>query len=239
MKTLGILGGMGPMASQLLYQTITQRTLASCDQEHLNIFLYSHASLPDRTQAIQQGYTQEIREKLVADVQLLEKMGAQVLAIPCNTSHYFYQDMAKALSIPLLNMVQLTAQTVAQAGHKKVAILSTEGTQFSKLYETAFQEYAIQTVDIPCFLQEKVNYLIYDVVKQGATPSWSQFEDIHQFLLGQELDQVVLACTELSVFGSIHPLPSFYVDALHVLAQAAITHCGGTVTNSRQNEQAP
>lgn len=229
MKTLGILGGMGPMASQLLYQKITTHTKASCDQEHLNLLLYSHCTLPDRSQGIQEGKTQELVSLLGADLTMLEKMGAEVLAIPCNTCHHFLSDLQEVVGITILNMINLTVEAVAKRNPKKVAILATEGTHHSRLYENKLQEQGIASLEMPCHLQDRVNQLIYAEIKGGKAVDLANFQEIEAYLWGQEVDCVVLACTELSVFQAQHPLPSCYIDALDVLCGEAILHCGGTL----------
>ena len=89
MGILGIIGGMGPAATDLLYRRIIDRTDAQCDQEHLDMIILNHASIPDRTAAILSGNTREVEEKLISDARFLEKSGATAIAIPCNTSHYF------------------------------------------------------------------------------------------------------------------------------------------------------
>lgn len=227
-QVLGILGGMGPMASCLLYETITKATVAQCDQDHLDILLYSHASMPDRTHAIAHGKEEEMIARLVEGCKKLEAMGAGLIAVPCNTSHYFLPQVAKQLTIPLLDMVTETVQVVAKKSVKKVSILATEGTISMGLYHKGLAEQEITVVELPCFLQEKVNHLIYQEIKAGKTGNGEEFSLIEDYLKGQEVDCIILACTELSVFRSQHPLShTLYVDALEVLSRQCVAQCGG------------
>lgn len=228
-KTLGILGGMGPMASSLLYEKITAKTKATCDQDHINILLYSHASLPDRTQAIQSGNTAELLENLSKDLQFLEKSGAEVLAIPCNTSHFFYEQLSQSVEVPLLNMISLCVEDVAKKQPKKVAVLATEGTLATRLYQTKLEAQGLSCYELPCHIQDRVNQLIYGEIKQGLPGCPENFAQIHDYLMGQEVDCVILACTELSVYATQQPLSPLYVDALDSLTHAIIQQCGGTM----------
>ena len=82
---LGILGGMGPQATQVFYQRILDKTDARRDQEHLPTLIWSDTGMPDRTQAILSGQTEPVYQRLLADARLLEREGCTVLAIPCNT----------------------------------------------------------------------------------------------------------------------------------------------------------
>ncbi len=229
MKKLGILGGMGPMASQLFYNKLIANIKATCDQEHLDILLYSHATLPDRTTAIQSGNTQALLDKLVADLQFLEQSGAEVLAIPCNTSHYFYESLSKSVSVPLLNMIDLTVETLVELQPKKVAVLATEGTLATRLYQDKLEKNKIPCVELPCHIQNRVNVLIYDEIKANRLANLDNFSAIQSYLHDYEVDRVVLACTELSVFATQVQLHPSYVDALDVLTTQAIIHCGGTL----------
>ena len=104
-KKLGIIGGLGPAASVFFYNRITEHTVASCDQEHLDIILLSHATLPDRTAVIESGEDEELIRLLDEDLKTLESLGVSNIAIPCNTSHYFYDQMQSCVSIPIIHMI--------------------------------------------------------------------------------------------------------------------------------------
>ena len=99
-KSIGILGGMGPMATADLFQKITALTAASCDREHIRIYIDSNPAIPDRTAAILGGNAEECYRRLLADARELERCGCTALAIPCNTSHYFADRLQGALHIP-------------------------------------------------------------------------------------------------------------------------------------------
>ena len=86
---LGILGGMGPQATQDFYQRILDRTDAACDQEHLPTVILSDTRMPDRTSAILGGDAEGCYRRLLQDARTLEQVGCTAIAIPCNTSHFF------------------------------------------------------------------------------------------------------------------------------------------------------
>ena len=127
-QRLGILGGMGPQATQDFYQRILDRTDASCDQEHLPTLIWSDTSMPDRTAAILGGDAEGCYQRLLAGARLLEQGGCTVLAIPCNTSHYFADRLQGDISIPLVHMPRKTVGALAAEGKRKVGILGTDGT---------------------------------------------------------------------------------------------------------------
>ena len=132
---LGILGGMGPQATQVFYQRILDKTDAARDQEHLPTLIWSDTGMPDRTEAILSGQTEPVYRRLLADARLLEREGCTVLAIPCNTSHYFVDRIQQEIGIPILHMIRETARTLVAQGKRRPAILATDGTIRTGLYQ--------------------------------------------------------------------------------------------------------
>ena len=95
---LGIMGGLGPAASCYLYQMITDHTPAQKDQDHIDIVISSRASTPDRTAFIVGKSKDDPFDVMEQDGISLVRYGATVLAIACNTVHYFYDRLAAAIS---------------------------------------------------------------------------------------------------------------------------------------------
>ena len=126
---IGILGGMGPLASQLFYGMIIEKTAASCDQDHVDLMILSHASMPDRTEAIAGSAAEEVCALLSEDCRLLEQAGCKAVAAACNTVHYFLHRIEPSLNIPLISMIREAADAVAaRMPGQRIAILSTQGT---------------------------------------------------------------------------------------------------------------
>ena len=132
---LGILGGMGPQATQIFYQRILDRTDAECDQEHLPTLILSDTEMPDRTAAILSGQEETVFHRLLEDARLLEREGCTAIAIPCNTSHYFVDQLQPQLSVPILHMVRETCKVLAARGCRRVGILATDGTIQTRTYQ--------------------------------------------------------------------------------------------------------
>ena len=134
-QRLGILGGMGPQATQDFYQRILDRTDASCDQEHLPTLIWSDTSMPDRTAAILGGDAEGCYRRLLDGARLLERGGCTALAIPCNTSHYFADRLQGDIAIPLIHMPRETVAALAADGKKRAGILATDGTVQTGIYQ--------------------------------------------------------------------------------------------------------
>lgn len=223
---LGVLGGMGPQASQTFYQFVLDRTDASKDQEHVPTLILSDTGMPDRTAAILSGNTAPLYSRMLDGARLLEKCGCTVLAIPCNTSHYLVDRLQGEIGIPILHMIRETAKLLAAQGKKRPGVLATDGTIRTGLYQKEFAALGLEAAVPDPDTQKLVMSIIYDEIKQGEKGSREKFARIDKAIRRLGCDCAVLACTELSVFATWHPLPPFYIDAMMVLAERAIAACG-------------
>lgn len=120
-KILGIVGGMGPLATQLFYRMLIGMTDAEKDQDHLDMIILNHASMPDRTEAIKTGNIEILFAELLKDVKKLEGDGVSAIAIPCNTSHMVIDRLQAEVSIPIINMIRETVRYIkkGKTGHNK------------------------------------------------------------------------------------------------------------------------
>ena len=228
-KILGVLGGMGPLATQLFYKMVIEKTDAGCDQEHLDMIILSHATMPDRTKAIREGRTEELFHLLLKDVKMLEANGAGVIAIPCNTSHVLADRLQEEASVPIVNMIRETALYIEsqfrQSG-AKVAILATDGTVNTGLYQKELQKVGITPIAPSADSQKLVMKLIYDGIKNGGEIDFADFLTIQEELRERGCDAAILACTELSCFKELYQLPPYYIDAMEILTVQSILSCG-------------
>lgn len=225
-QRLGVLGGMGPQATQVFYQYVLDRTDAAKDQEHLPAVILSDTGVPDRTTAILTGETKELYGRLLSDAKLLENCGCTALAIPCNTSHYFVDELQKEIGVPIIHMIRETAASLAAQGKKRPGILATDGTIRSGLYQRECAAVGMVAAVPGPEIQKLVMSIIYDEIKQGEKGSREKFTQIDRAMRKMECDCAILACTELSVYATYHSLPAFYLDAMMVLAERAVEKCG-------------
>ena len=223
---LGILGGLGPMSSVYFYEMLTAHTKATCDQQHLNILLSSRADIPDRTAFITGSSTQNPLPAMLEEIRRLERCGAGIIAIPCNTAHYFYDGIAAGTSLPILNIMEETARFVHRLGVSRVGVLATEGTVRSGAYRSMLSRYGIACVDCTEEEQRVISHIIYGEIKQGAAADIDAFLRVADSLTAQGCERIILGCTELSLLKKQNHLGTRFIDALEVLAHCAITACG-------------
>lgn len=225
-KTLGILGGLGPAASVYFYRIITEHTSAQRDQDHLDIVLVSGASIPDRTEFILGKSERSPLPAMIDGVHRLTAAGAELIAIPCNTAHYFYDQIERSSSVPVLNIVRETVQLAEKAGIRKLGIMATTGTVVTGAYQHACLENGISFVVPSERSQQILMDMIYGSIKTAKEPDLSAFIGVCEELYENGADALVLGCTELSLLPTQSLTQYRFIDSLLVLAARSIRACG-------------
>ena len=225
-KTIGIIGGMGPLATADLFEKIILHTKASRDQDHLRVLIDSNTNIPDRTAAILQVGADPVPE-LTASARALAQQGAALLLMPCNTAHYFYDAVQSSVSIPVLHMIRLTAQTLQERGVRTAGLLATDGTVQTGIYQRCFEGAGIRLLTPDAAGQQAVMALIYQGVKAGnpahdTAPARAAMES----LLCQGAETLILGCTELPLAVKLYNIDLPVTDPTLELALAAIRQAG-------------
>lgn len=226
MKKLGIIGGLGPMATTYFLYLLTRMSKAENDQEHMEILMHSKPSIPDRTKFIL-GQSRENPVYEMIDIgRELKNTGAEIIAIPCITAHYFHSELEEEIGIRVLHAVRETAEYLKDAGVEQVGILATDGTVQSKLFPDVFSKYGITTVN-PCEKsQQKIMELIYRQIKSGEKGNLNEFIQVGEELFAEGAQVNLLGCTELSLLKRDYSLPAGYLDVMEVLSRSAVRECG-------------
>ncbi len=227
-KRLGVLGGMGPMATVYFYELLTRHTLAASDQDHLDAVISSRASTPDRTACLLGGSAESPLPAMLEDLAHLVAWGVGVVAVPCNTSHAFYDELAASTAVPVLNMVALTVDKALEMGCARLGVLATEGTVSAGVYQRV-----CRARGLPCEVpgpeaQAALMRLIYEDIKAGRPPDMQRLRFAAGELLDAGCQRLVLGCTELSLLKKAGGLSEPVIDSMEVLAEAAILACGAS-----------
>ena len=227
-KAIGILGGMGPLATADLFRKIVTMTKAGCDNDHIRIYIDDNASIPDRTAAILAGGKDPT--PIMADsLKKLEGCGADCIIMPCNTAHYFLPRLQAMTEVPFLSMLEATAKTCAAAfPGKTAAILATKGTLATGLYEEALKAQGVSYLVPNADEQDALMRVIYEGVKADAAPESyrADMEHTMETLSARGADYFILGCTELPVAAELLDLKQPMIDPTTELAKAAISFCG-------------
>ena len=225
-KTLGVIGGLGPMATAYYMELVIQMTDASCDQEHLNMIISSRPGTPDRTRYIL-GLSDENPAPVMIDAgRWLVAEGAEILAIPCITAHYFQKQLEEEIHTPVIHLIKETVHHMRDYGVRKAGIMATDGTIQSGLFQEELRLHGMEAVLPSAEAQKKVMHLIYDNVKAGRPPELELFREVKRELMAAGAEVIVLGCTELSIIKKMYPVGSGVLDAMEVLAREAVLRCG-------------
>lgn len=231
-KILGIIGGMGPLATADLFYKIILLTKASSDSEHIHILINNNPKIPDRTEAVING-SYEPLEFMIESAQKLEQMGADILLMPCNTSHAFYKSLNESVHIPIINMIDEVAKQLSTTNLRTVGLLATDGSLYARLYENALNTYNIETIHPSANGQKELMKMIYNGVKAGAKQyDTSSIKDELRRMRDNGAETFILGCTELPVAFQKYEITFPSVDPTVILAKAAIKKAGYLIKNN-------
>ena len=225
---LGILGGLGPMSGVYFCEMLTAHTLASSDRDHINFLLSSRADTPDRSSFILGRSKDDPSYAMAEEAKRLQRAGADLLTIPCNTAHYFYDSIREAVDVPVINIIDECARFCTYEGVTKVGVLATEGTSAAGAYTRIFGECGIEIEPMTKDEQDVISRIIFDEIKCGKDPDFHSFTRVCDQLGSRGCQRLILGCTELSLIKKHYRLQHYFIDSLELLALAAITMCGRT-----------
>lgn len=217
---VGVIGGMGPEATVDLMRRVVAKTPAREDQDHIHLIVESNPKVPSRIAHLVHKTGSDPTPELIRIAQNLERAGAQVLAMPCNTAHAYASSIRAAVGIPLLDMVALSVDhiTALPGVIARVGLLASTAVHVAQLYGKAFAPHDIVTI-FPD-RQEEIMALIL-AVKRGDTGLQSQAALGRIALeMANQTDVLLIACSELSVIAAGFSVP--FVDSQDVLAQAVV-----------------
>lgn len=231
-KVLGILGGVGPLATIYFADLVIKMTDAKSDQEHIAMVILNHASIPDRTEYILDNTKPNPLPVMIADAQQLERDNCNYIVIPCNTAHYFFDEIQKSVSVPIINILEETVSYAQKTvpNLRCLGILATEGTVKSGAYQSIIEKHGLSCCVPSEDDQKSLMHIIYDQVKAGEKVDICEFLRIVGELKKSGSDAVILGCTELSVIKKDFNLNrADIVDSMECLARASITLCGKNI----------
>lgn len=240
MASIGIIGGMGPLATVRLFEEIVLHTAAARDQEHIRIFIDNNPQIPDRTSSILE-MGPDPSEEILATARNLLDMKADILIMPCNTAHYFADRITEVAGSRFVNMIEETARFIQnhsdQAGPVGPAVLlATLGTYEGRVYESIFTKHGLPLV-IPTEPDKAIVSDLITRIKGGNLDEPIAFIKMMRSYVERGLDHFILGCTELSVANRLFTLPGHQIDPLLILARAAILKAGATVDDQSQKDE--
>lgn len=222
---LGVIGGLGPMATVRFLELVVDMTQAGTDQQHLDMIVYNIPSTPDRTGFLLGNSQESPLPRLLDTARALVRSGVSCIALPCVTAHAFLPQLEKAVGVPVIDCVKETAIALRSRGITRAGILATDGTLRTGLFHKELEAQGIEPLVPGNSCQQGIMKLIYEQIKAGAPRDMSLFHAAAEDLRRQGAEAVLLGCTELSLLEGAEDC----VDLLKVLAARAIVLCGKTL----------
>lgn len=222
---LGIIGGVGPLATACFMEAIIRKTPARRDQDHIPMIVFNDPQIPDRTAHILDHSKPDPQPEMEKVARWLVRAGADFIAIACNTAHYYYEGITRAVHVPVVNIMEETARRLADdmGRGSTIGLLATEGTVASSVFQDYLELYGLKTLEPTAEDQRRVTALIYDGVKAGASYDPDELVTLAQRLRDRGADAVIVGCTELSViYQGLSDKPAWLYDSLDVLADRCV-----------------
>ncbi|SDT58837.1 aspartate racemase [Jiangella sp. DSM 45060] len=211
------------MATVEAFRRITAITPAHSDQEHLHVFVDSDPSIPDRTRALLHG-GEDPRPKLLASGRRLIDAGAELICLPCNTSHAFYEWLQERIDVPIVHMVDEAATAARKRAKGSLCgLLATSGTAATGIYATALHHVGLE-IALPGAEHQRAVHESISVIKAGGSldDAAALCAESVDALLADGATMLILGCTELSLIADRLGHTAQVVDALQAMAEATV-----------------
>lgn len=225
MTMLGVIGGMGPLATADFYRKLIEATPAESDEQHIPVLIHAVPQVPSRPAAILRGGPSPLPALLAARDRLLAA-GATLLAMPCNTAHYWYDDLVAGCDVPFIHIVDAVAAQLP-AGARALGIVATRATLQTRVFDERLAARGIALAAPDEASYDRAVQPAIDAVKRGAPAEGGRLlEPVVTALLAGGASAIVLACTELPIAldAIASPLRGRCIDSTDALARACVRH---------------
>lgn len=227
MRTIGIIGGMGPLATVDLYAKIVYAAQGKKDGDHVPVLLSGRPDIPDRAASIC-GTGPSALPALLEEARRLEQAGADALCLGCNTAHFYYNALAAAIGIPIFHMPRLAGAYCQHKRLHKVILLAAPGTYETGIYEKAFSGTGVEIIRPEPVVQRLTAQCIYEGIKACRRDyDAGALQAALLSLLKREQAPLLLGCTELPIAWRWYGLPGETIDPGEILAQAVVRWAQG------------
>lgn len=230
-KRLGIISGLGPVATGRLLEVIVAMT----EPDTMDIITCDFPSIPDRTGYIPGSNLRSPLPGLLTAGRTLARQGADCIAIPCMTAHYFSEELNAGIPALVINPVQETVNHLKQKGITAAGIMATDGTLASNLFIRELIDAGIWPVLPSEEGQSQVMHLIYRNIKAGMPAEMERFRRVEAELRKKGAQAIILGSTELSLLKRDAPLEQGFLDTMEVLARQSVLCCGGKLKEEYNN----
>jgi len=224
-RLLGVLGGMGPLATVDFLGKLVAETPGRRDADHVPVVVYSVPQIPSRPQAILAGGPSPL-PAMLAGMRTLREAGAQIIAMPCNTAHYWYDELTREGGVPIIHIADATAAEIAALGAPGiVGILGTDATVAVRLFEKRLEPCGLRCIAPSARELEELVLPAIECVKRHDLETGHRLAlRACESLRRAGAEAIVLGCTELPVAVEYSPsdIAAHCVDPTRALARACV-----------------
>jgi aspartate racemase len=226
-KTVGVIGGLGPVATLDFFDRVLKRTKAGTEQDHLRLIIDNNTKIPDRN-AYRRGEGPSPGPALAAAARGLETAGAEVIVMACNTTHAWEKEIRAAISVPFISIIDETTKAVAELGAEKVGVLAVDACLVADLYQTSLKAAGIAPVLLNADSQKTFMELVYRV-KAGDVGDTVRrsMATLARKLEAQGAEAIVAGCTEVPLVLTADDIEGELVNSTDVLVERTIVFAGG------------
>ena len=226
-KTVGVIGGLGPLATLDFFDRVLKRTRAVAEQEHLRLIIDNNTKIPDRN-AFMRGEGPSPGPALAASAKGLEVAGAEVIVMACNTTHIWEAEIRAAISVPFLSIIDETAAVVADLRPEAVGVLAVDACLKGGLYQDALKKAGVKALLLSEDSQKTFMDLIYRI-KSGDTGDTVKraMVTLARRLEAQGAEAIIAGCTEIPIVLSADDIDGELVSSTDVLVERTILFAGG------------
>ena len=231
-KIIGVIGGMGPAATSDLLGRIIKFTKAKKDQDHIHVIIDSNPKIPDRSQAIF-GKGESPVPALIKSGRMLQTAKADFIIIPCNTAHFFYDELKGHLRIPIVHMIREVAKKIHKEfpAVRKAGLLSTQGTIKAGLYQKELGDIGIEVIKPDERVQDMVTEAIFgrEGIKCGCLEGKSKklIYNAIDNLINNGAELIIGGCTEIPLVVDLKTVLLPFINSNQVLAESAVSIAKG------------
>jgi aspartate racemase len=213
-----------------LFVRIVRATPVAREQDHLRILIDNNPKVPNRTEALRSGDTTPVRDALCETARNLERAGAELIGMPCNTAHAFLDEIRASVAIPVLDMVDEAAREARELFGERasIGVLATDGTLSTRLYSEALERHGLTAVEPGPEAQRVVMSVIGEVKIGDVSEACAErLAPAVEDLSARGASALIAGCTEISLVLARHLPRLRWLDPLQTLALALVTEATG------------
>ena len=228
-KKLGVIGGMGPLADTAFLKALHLATAAERDCEYIPVIYDGNCVRPDRSAFITENGGSSPYLSLKESLRSLERNGASVITLPCNTAHFWFDKLKRSAlkRTLLLDMPSAVCSVCAEKGLTRVGLMATEGTYGSRIYSSRLKHFGIECIE-PCSRSKEA---LSEIIRKTKAGERAVFDCVENELLSLGCEAIITGCSELSyiLLNSLETRDALYIDSVSALAVSAVRACGKDV----------